>query len=72
MVEGGEELALGHRGVGSVLAGGVEQALQHDPAVGHGPVLRQVDPPQAAVGQHAQHVVLAADPVARLPAGVNE
>ena len=65
VVERGEEPALGHRRQGRLLAGGVEQALEHHPAVGDRPVTRQVDPSQAAVGKGAEHLVLAADQVTR-------
>src|SRR5690606_12208802 len=49
-----------------VLVAGVDQAFEHHPAVGHVVVLRQVDPAEAAVGQRAEHLVLATDQLAGL------
>ena len=65
----GEELPLGDgRGEGVGVAG-VEQALEHHPAVGHVAVAGDVDPAQAAVGDGPGDHVLAADHVARLQLG---
>ena len=48
--------ATGHGGN----VAGVEQALENDPPVVHGPVLGQVDPSQSAVGEAPDDLVLAA------------
>src|SRR5699024_6734448 len=42
---------------------GVEQALEHDPAIVDIAITRQVDPSETTVGQTAQHLVLATDQV---------
>ena len=64
----GQELPLddGHRE--RVLVAGVQQTLEHHPAVGDVPVLGQVDPAEAAVGQAAGHLVLVGHQVARASA----
>ena len=65
----GEELPLhdGHRE--RVLVAGVQQALEHHPAVGHVAVAGQVDPAQPAVGEAAGDLVLVGDQVAGLELG---
>ena len=63
MVDGGQELPLRHRGRHGVRVAGVEQALEHPPAVADVAVLGQVDPAEPAVGQAAEHLVLAADQI---------
>ena len=60
----GEEPPLGERGGHRVVVAGVEQALEHDPAVGDVAVLGEVDPAHAAVGEAADDLVLAGDDVA--------
>ena len=62
-----QELPLGDGGGERVGVAGVQQALEHDPAVGHVPVAGDVDPAETAVGECAGDLVLAADEVA-LPA----
>ena len=47
----GEEPALGECGSHGVLVAVVEEALQHDPPLGHEVVAGQVDPAKAAVGE---------------------
>ena len=61
-----QELALGHgsRRLVRVVRG--VQAFEHHHAPGHVVVLRQVDPPHAAVGDHAHDFVLAGHHVARV------
>ena len=66
MVHGGQELPLRHRGRHGVGVPGAEQALEHPPAVADVAVLGQVDPAEPAVGQAAEHLVLAADQIPRL------
>ena len=66
VVHGGQELPLGHRGRHGVGVAGVEQALEHPPAVADVAVLGQVDPAEPAVGQAAEHLVLAADQISGL------
>ena len=69
----GEELLLGDGRGERVGVTGVEQALEHHPAVGDVAVLGEVDPAEAAVRDRADHLVLAADEVAGPAAsGVNE
>ncbi len=50
----GEELPLGDRGLERVGVARVQQALEHDVAVGHVPVAGEVDPPEAAVRDAAR------------------
>ena len=64
----GEELLLGDGRGERVGVAGVEQALEHHPAVGDVAVPGEVDPAEAAVRDRADHLVLAADQVARLRA----
>ena len=65
----GEELPFGDgRGEG-VRVAGVQQALEHHPAVGDVAVAGGVDPAQASVGDGAGDDVLAADDVALLQLG---
>ena len=59
----GQEPALGEGGGHRVLVAAVEQALEHDPAVGDVAVAGEVDPAQPAVGQAADDLVLTADQV---------
>jgi hypothetical protein len=54
----GEELPLGEGGGHRVRVPGVEQALEHHPAVADVAVLRQVNPAESAVGEAAEHQVL--------------
>ena len=61
----GQEASLDERGGGRVVVAGVEQALEHHPAVGHVVVARQVDPSHPAVREAAHDLVLAGDDVAR-------
>ena len=61
MLDLGQEAALGQRGGHRVVVARVEQSLEHDPAVGHVAVPGEVDPPHAAVGDGADHLVLAGD-----------
>ena len=65
----GEELLLGDGRGQRVGVAGVEQALEHDPAVGDVAVAGQVDPAEAAVGEGADDLVLPADEVAGLQLG---
>ena len=65
----GQELPLGDRGGEGVGVAGVQQALEHHPAVGHVAVAGEVDPAETAVGEAAGDLVLAADQVARLQLG---
>ena len=60
----GEELALGDRGFERVRVAGVQQALEHDVALGHVVVAGEVDPAEPAVRDAADDFVLAADDVA--------
>ena len=69
VVDLGEEPALGHGNGHGRLVAGVEQALEDRPAVGHRLVPRQVDPSQAAMGQGAGDLVLAADQIAGVQLG---
>ena len=62
----GEELALGDRGGHGVGVAGVEQALEHHPAVADVVVPGQVDPAEPAEGEAAEHLVLPGHQVARL------
>ena len=64
MLHLGEELPLGDRGLERVGVAGVEQALEHDVAVGHVAVAGEVDPAEAAVRDAADDLVLAADEIA--------
>ena len=57
----GEEQPLGERRRHRLLVAGVQQALQHDPAIGDVAVLREVDPAEAAVGEAADDLVLLGD-----------
>ena len=57
----GEEPTLGECGSHGVLVAVVEEALQHDPPLGHEVVAGEVDPAQAAVGEASDDLVLAAD-----------
>src|SRR5207253_9361265 len=45
---------------------GIQQSLEHHPAVADVAVLGQVDPAQAAVGEAAEHLVLPRDELAGL------
>ena len=65
----GQELPLGDRRLVGVGVAGVEQALEHDEAVGHVLVAGEVDPAEAAVGEAAGDLVLPADEVAGLQLG---
>jgi hypothetical protein len=65
----GEEPALGDRGRHGVGIPGVEQALEHHPAVIHVVIPGQVDPAEAAEREAAEHLVLARDQVARFQLG---
>src|SRR5206468_391825 len=60
-----EEAPLRERGRGRVRVAGVEEALEHDPAVGHVVVLRQVDPAHAPVCEASDHLVLSSDESSR-------
>jgi hypothetical protein len=60
----GEEPPLGDGRGHRVRVPGVEEALQHDPPVGDGPVEREVDPPEPAVGEAAEHLVLVVEDLA--------
>src|SRR5439155_2445985 len=70
MVDGDQEPALGHGRGDRVRVAGVDQALEHDPAVRAGvadvAVPGQVDPAQAAVGQRAEDLVPVVDRLAGL------
>ncbi len=57
----GQELPLGHGRRHGVGVGRVQQALQHHPAVTDVVVPGQVDPAEPAVGEAAEHLVLAGD-----------
>jgi len=54
----GQELPLGHRGGHSIRVPGIQQPLQHHPAITDVAVARQVDPAQPPEGQAAEHLVL--------------
>jgi hypothetical protein len=58
-------LPFGHRGLHRVRVPGVEQALEHDPAVADVVVPGQVDPAEAAVREAAEHLVLPGHELAR-------
>ena len=60
----GQELLLGDGGAKRVRVAGVQQPLQHDPAVGDVAVAGQVQPAHAAVRQGPHHLVLPGDQVA--------
>jgi hypothetical protein len=62
----GEELALGHRGGHGIGVAGIEQALEHHPAVADVVVPGQVDPAESAEGEAAEHLVLPRHQVTRL------
>ena len=62
----GEELALGDRGGHGIGVAGIEQALEHHPAVADVVVPGQVDPAEPAEGEAAEHLVLPRHQVARL------
>ena len=62
----GEELALGDRGGHGIGIAGVQQALEHHPAVADVVVPGQVDPAEPAEGEAAEHLVLARHQIARL------
>ena len=64
-----EEALLGDGGRERVGVAGVEQALEHHPAVGDVLVAGQVDPAEAAVGQAAGDLVLPGDQVAGVQLG---
>ena len=64
MFDLGEREDLGRGGGHRVGVAGVQQALEHHPAVVHVAVDRQVDPAEAAVRDAALHLVLPADEVA--------
>ena len=59
----GEEASLGDGGGHGGLVTGVEETLEHHPAVGDVAVPRQVHPAHAAVSQASGHFVLAGDEV---------
>ncbi len=65
----GQELPLGDGGRHGVGVAGVQQALQHHPPVADVVVLGQVDPAEAAVGEAAEHLILADDQFSRLQLG---
>ena len=64
-----EEALLGDGGGQRVGVAGVEQALEHDPAVGDVLVAREVDPAEAAVGEAARDLVLPGDQVTGVQLG---
>ena len=68
----GEELSLGHRDLAGLGAVGVEQALEHDPAVGDVVVDGDIDPAHAAVREAALDLVLIGDDVTGLQLGLGE
>ena len=70
VVELGQEPALGHGHGHGRLVAGVEEALEHHPAVVDRLVPGQVDPAQAAVGQAPHDLVLAADDLAPAQLGL--
>src|SRR5450631_4769517 len=59
----GQELSFRYRSSQRVGVPGVEQTLQHHPAVGHVAVTREVDPAEAAVSETPGDFVLTADQV---------
>ena len=61
MLDLGEEAPLGDGGLHGVRVPGVEQALEHHPAVADVAVPGQVDPAESAVRQAAEHLVLPGD-----------
>ena len=65
VLDGRQELLLRLGCRAGVLIAGVEQALQHHPAVGDVAVAGEVDPAHAAVGEGALDLVLAGDEFAR-------
>jgi hypothetical protein len=65
MLDLGQEASLGQRRLHRVAVAGVEQPLEHHPAVGDVAILGQVDPAHATVGETADDLVLAGDDVAR-------
>ena len=60
----GEGQRFGFGGGHGVGVGGIDQTLEHHPAVVHVAVDRQVDPAESAVRDAAPHLVLPADQVA--------
>ena len=62
----GQELALGHGRGHRVRVAGVQQALEHHPAVADVVVPGQVDPAEPAVREAAEHLVLPGHQVAGL------
>ena len=72
MRELGEELSFGHRDLAGLGPVGVEQALEHDPAVGDVVVDGDVDPAHAAVREAALDLVLVGDDIAGLELGLGE
>ena len=66
MLDLGQEPPLGDGRLLRVRVAGVEQALEHHPAVVDVAVLGQIDPAEAAVGEAAEDLVLAGDQFAGL------
>ena len=64
-----QEPPFGDGGRHGVRVAGVEQALEHHPAVADVAVRGQVDPAEPAVGEAAEHLVLAGHQLARLQLG---
>ncbi len=70
MFDLGEVLLLGDRGPRGVGIAGVQQALQHHPAIVDVAILSEVDPAHATVRQATGHLVLTADECAGRQLGI--